>query len=233
MVAVPVYARKIVTTVCVSQLASTRNGAFLWVHDDKSPEQHSCILELKHMCDMLTVSSARMREHKVRQMQILHFLESEYEFLYLADNDSFHDPAWVSALQSLHEASGMAVSLYNTRARGRTPPEPGEGYELCDFSSGNSMLLTRPMAEIVASQGSMENGWEDYVIKPLHSHGIRFAIPRISLVEHYGGVGSVHYKTFYDELAAYPSEALQRVREEHCKLFYGPHFDRSAETANR
>ena len=143
------------------------------------------------------------------------FEKTDYQFLYLTENDALHDSRFVERLAMLYDSSRLPVCLYNSpvhEAQKWTLLRK-EDYWLRRAGTGLSMLLTRPMVgKILAGlRHDLENPELAWDLACCQQLGLPWAISAPSFVEHLGA-GGLHSVDYEGDRALAPSQELVEMR---------------------
>jgi hypothetical protein len=108
----PTYNRKNITIESIQNIKQFKKGAFLHITDDKSTEYDGKTLVA--MGDGGAVNTVNIGVDAIRMSQILEFFSSEYEYCYLVDSDTFHDPNFMDRLFFIFDKTNCVCGIYNT-----------------------------------------------------------------------------------------------------------------------
>ena len=114
------FNRPIVTGLCLQSLQPVRgNSVTLVVYDDASSAYDKSALLPKADEVVRFHKTGGIERSRARAFRDFLFRFPEHELLYLTDNDTLHDPSFVSVLQQLHlsqrnAATPFPICLYNS-----------------------------------------------------------------------------------------------------------------------
>jgi hypothetical protein len=218
LISVPVYNRPKITRLSLAQTKRYKTSSCqVQVFNDHSSEYDNAFLT--PYADEVIKLPEKMGIHNLRLYQFRKFLETDFDCIYMTDNDVIHDPRYITALKALYEMGErlLPVCMYNTRFH--MHPScilyHGNGIFLKKTAPGVSLLFDRKMIEKIVS--ILENvghshddfGWDYRAIAYLDSPCIT---SETSYLEHYGGDG-IHNNDFERDKALYPTRYLQDRRE--------------------
>jgi hypothetical protein len=134
---------------------------------------------------------AQRRAH----LKMFYYGERDWTHLIFTDHDCLHDPVFRSvALRIQDETCGAPICLYNTMAHVRLPnntieDNPSSHVIWRMFAPGCSYLLTAKHVEQIMAQIRYVQNF-DWDIPRILGH--RFAVSRVSYVDHIGAGGQHH-----------------------------------------
>lgn len=217
LVIVNAYNRKNITQL---SLAQTKRYMTSWcclqVYNDHSSEYDNSFL-LPYADEVIQLPEKSDLAH-LRWHQFRTFLQSDYDFLYLTDNDVIHDPQYISALEAFYEIGKrkLPVSLYNSvfTLQPRMILLARNDILLKTTAPGCSMFFDRKMVKTImarldsADQHLKYLPWDNKVTALL---GLPWVTPEISYLEHFGagGISNTDYKR---DTAINPTEYLRERR---------------------
>lgn len=193
-IAVTTYNRKKITELCLNQLKQVSNESDIFIYDDGSTEYDETWL--KQFSDHVSISKNKGIEEQ-RLQHFKDFYNSEYEFLYLTDNDAFHDTNWEDMAILLHDKWNVPISLYNSNCHTHFTVDDTEQFEVIrEYLPGISIFLDREMVKRVLDDSNThggkliaKHGGFDWRVGELYNNKV--IISRTSYVDHYG-YGGMH-----------------------------------------
>ena len=195
LIALATYNRPIITDLCLKNLQAVRNSdTKLVVYDDHS-EAYS-VDYLRGYADEVVRFEARGGIEKSRARTLRDFLSkyTEYDLLYLTDNDAIHDPIFADLLRGIfdgqqqHGAEIYPVGLFNSVFHQNRLMAENEKFFLYETCPGISMCYTRDMVKLIVNFLDQEPaaesayGWDMTWPKALNRP---FLLPKNSYVEHF------------------------------------------------
>ncbi|MGL1901478.1 MAG: hypothetical protein OCC49_05050 [Fibrobacterales bacterium] len=221
LIAVPVYNRFQVTQLCLRQLMKYKDPADqLLVHNDHSTEfDHEKLLPLADEVLILPEKSEN-GPTTIRWHQMRRFLESNHQFLYLTDNDAFHEPTFRKTLLTLYTHVGnnnLPVSLYNSYYHNKSENIVlnKQGISLKKTAPGISMFFNREMVEKIITaveKAPQEHKHYDWDYRSCGYLEQLFVTSNTSYLEHFGFDG-MHYSQDNNDIALNPTPYLQKYRQ--------------------
>lgn len=195
LVAVASYNRPIITELCLQNLQLVRGSDVkIVIYDDHSAAYTKDYL--LNFADEVIRFDSRQGIERSRARTFRDFLSnySDFDLLYLTDNDAIHDPCFVEKLRTIFLNQQQSnsplkpVGLFNsvfhqTRIIGQE--NECQIYETCP---GISMCLSRPMVQKIVDyldqniRAESSYGWDMEWPKAI---SLPFLIPKISYVEHF------------------------------------------------
>ncbi len=154
LIVVSAYNRKKITALALRQIRRFMTpDCRLHVYNDHSSEYDSSFLSF--YADDVTRLPEKMGIDKLRWFQLRAFLETDFEYLYLTDNDVIHDPDYLTVFDRLYEMEKrrMPVSLFHNifMLQTRLLLYYRNGIFIKTSAPGASMFLDRKMVETVVS----------------------------------------------------------------------------------
>lgn len=221
LIAVPAYNRKAITGLCLENLEKYKGEAELWVYNDWSTE-YGCewLAQWADKVIQLPASSLRVvkNEKNVKGMGVQHlrwhqfreFLDlDQFDYLYMTDADTLHDPGFVQQLESCASTPG---TLYSSKTY---PKEISTRWGTRDSAGGVSHLYSkqdceRVVARLAQAGRDPEYGWDYESVRYL-GRGVRYT--QTSYLEHFGAGGLHSGPGRWDhDRAKNPTEYLRRLR---------------------
>lgn len=200
-VAIACHNRAAIAAQCLPTMAATiTSNDALALYNDGSSEYDGHWLEQfqpEKGVGIITNSDEPLGIQAQRRLHFKHFLNIAMgaTHIYLTDHDCFHDPDWrQQALRLQSAAGGAPLCLYNTAAHadmvGNTILDDS-GSEIIwrHFAPGVSYFLTRAHVEKLVPflPGLQHFDWQIPSIL-----GSRFAVSRVSYLDHLGDGGERH-----------------------------------------
>ena len=248
LVAVATYNRPRITEICLKNLAGicSEEGASLVIYDDCSTIYGA--RELSRYSSMVVVFPRRVgiEISRARAFRDFVHVHRSFDLLYLTDNDTLHDPAFLRVLrdiflfQSVHSYSNP-VGLFRSRFHEAAITAEAEGFVMSRTCPGVSQCYTREMAERIVSaldhHPTLEYtyGWDYHYPSVLQTE---FVITLSSYVQHFardrveggihatnGGVTeSAFRKDFARDSAMNPTKFLMEMEDTVIQTVLDPQF---------
>ena len=200
LVCIPVLNRKKIVEQCLPTVANgLSDDDTMNVYNDGSTEYGEAWLSKLGNYGKWSIGNKNVNVgiDEQRRRHFGYFADSEegYTHLYLTDGDAIHDPSWRSislAIQSEHDQAPLC--LYNTSVHANMPnntieDNPKSNVIWRKFAPGISYLLTAEHVKKVMEQIHYVRNWDWDVPRIL---GHRFAVSRVSYVDHIGAGGQHH-----------------------------------------
>lgn len=213
LISVPVWNRKKITEITLKQLKNNKRPEDeLWVYNDWSTEYGNDFLEqysdkvfkldksnknvVKNESNKNGMGVQHLRWHQFREF----VKQNRFKYLYMTDNDAFHDPDFINRLMELYgkwklkNGQKLPVCLYNTIYHSQPQNKISENSDIVmrRTAPGVSMLYDFDMVKRIvteldrfkSSNGSdPDYGWDYFPSKWLN---LPFITSKQSFVEHYG-----------------------------------------------
>lgn len=218
LISVSAYNRKKITQLSLAQTMRYRtpSSCHVQVYNDQSTEYGSAFLV--PYADEVIQLPAKMGIHALRWHQFRKFMDSDFDLLYLTDNDVIHDPQYIRVIEALYEigSRSLPVCLYNSIYH--MQPETilccRNGLMLKKTAPGISMLLDRKMVGKILSARDAAGehqtlSWDYAATEYL---GLPWITPETSFLEHFGA-GGIHNDDYNRDRALYPTPYLQERRD--------------------
>lgn len=241
LIALATHNRPTITELCLKNLQSIKDEyAKLVVYDDASTAYDRAYL-CQYADEVIRFDrQGGIERSRAKSFRDFIYRYTEFDLLYLTDNDTIHDPAFTSVLRGIFSthSNNLPAGLFNSIAH-RPPSITGnDGFYESRSCPGVSMCFTREMAaEIVEflnhdpvaeSTYGWDYSWPSILKKP-------FILPKISYVEHFArdrheaGMHSqnsgldieIASKDFDNDRAINPSEFLVKLRPKVIKEILG------------
>ena len=172
------------------------DGDLLLCFDDGSKEYGPTFLE--QWADVAIRVSSPIGIERQRANHFRAFWESDFEYLYLTDSDALHSIRWRAQAEHLVNVTGGApICLYNTDAHVRLvgnliEDKPESEVIWRRVAPGISYFLSREhVRKVITALPMMPEHWNwDWTVPGLL--GNRFAVSRVSYVDHLG-LGGIHH----------------------------------------
>ena len=216
--------RKLQTEVSLRNLKETKCDNRLIVFDDCSSEYDKPFL--LQWADVVERMNVNHGIEKLRVEQFKYFMHSDAAFMYLTDNDAYHDPEWISVMMELYQVGNgvCPVTLYNANGHRASTEKDYGNYYIRETTPGVSILLDKDMvAQIVEDsrrRGGLfaARGGFDWRIGELFRNIIT---SKISYLEHFGHGGLHASADVYDpgDMAENPTQFLVDERIRLCQYF--------------
>jgi tetratricopeptide (TPR) repeat protein len=214
LISVSAFNRKKITQLALEQIKRYKTSyCHLQVYNDHSTEYGNTFLEA--YADEVVQLPDKMGIHDLRMHQFRRFLETDFDLLYMTDNDVLHDPDFVAALEVLYEMGNcrLPVGIFNSSAHmsAGNIMYHGNGILLRKFSSGVSMLFNKQMVERIVSlenKSSAAHNVMAWDYKAMLYLGLPWMTSETSYLEHFGG-GGIHNRDFAGDRALQPTKYLR------------------------
>jgi len=218
LIVVPAFNRKKITALALDQMKRYKPAyCHLQVYNDHSSEYDNAFL-VEHADEVIQLPD-KMGIDSLRWYQFRQFLKTDFDFLYMTDNDVIHDPGYVGMLEELY-AKGkgqLPVSLFSNifMLQPRLILLHENGVYVKTSAPGASMFFDRKMVEtIITVSGNIGNiidylAWDNKAVACLR---LPWITPEQSYLEHFGA-GGLHSDNYERERAINLTEYLQERRE--------------------
>jgi hypothetical protein len=217
LINVPTFNRKKIAELSLAQIYKYKTeNCFVQIYNDHSTEYDNDWLT--PWADEVIKHPKQLGVHHLRWHQFREFIKTDYNFLYLTDNDTLHDPDYVKRMMELYHkyktADGrkLPVTLYNTKHHFFATIKETEDMIIRKTAPGVSMLLDRGMVETIVDwidkNTVFDYAWDFRIIEMLH---LPWITSNISYLEHYGADG-INNKTYDADTAHNPSDYLKSTR---------------------
>ena len=218
LISVCVFNRKKITQLSLAQTKRYKTSyCHLEVCNDHSTEYDNSFLE--PYADEVIQLPAKIGIDNLRWYQFRKFLETDFDFLYMTDNDIIHDPQYVPMLEALYEIGNkrLPVCLYNSQFH----MDPNiilfykSGLILKETAPGFSMFYDRKMVDKIVAKldkVGIDNRHISWDYKASSYLCLPYITPERSFLEHYGAGGKSNIDYERDR-AINPTKYLQERRE--------------------
>jgi tetratricopeptide (TPR) repeat protein len=218
LIVVTAFNRKKLTALALNQMRRYKTTyCHLQVYNDHSSEYDNTFLS-DHADEVIQLPD-KMGIDNLRWYQFRKFLETDFDFLYMTDNDVIHDPNYVDMLEELYVKGKeqLPVSLFSNifMLQPRLILLCEEGVYVKTSSPGASMFFDRRMVETVVSVSDKIGNvlddlpWDNKAVACLK---LPWITPEQSYLEHFGA-GGLHSDNHERERAINPTEYLHERRE--------------------
>lgn len=219
LIVVSAFNRGRITALSLSQMKRYKtNYCHLQVYNDHSSEYDNRFLA--RYADEVIQLPEKMGIDRLRCHQFKKFLESDFEFLYLTDNDVIHDPDFIPMMEQLYQQGNekLPVSLFNSifTLRPKMILSYKDGLFVKSTAPGNSMFYDRRMVEKLLVMSERIRGTIDYLPwdnKAIACLGLPWITPEQSYLEHFGS-GGVNSSNYERDRAVNPTVYLRERREQ-------------------
>jgi hypothetical protein len=217
LIAVPVFNRKRITQLSLAQTKRYRTSyCHLQVFNDHSTEFDNSFL-LPYADEVIQLPG-KMGIHKLRQYQFRKFLESDFDLIYMTDNDVLHDPHYIKVLTALYEMGNrrLPVCLYNTEFSGHESNilYNRNGIVIKRAAHGVSMLFNRNMARKIVSAMNKSGDTHEVIswdLRAVSYLDLPWIAPEMSYLEHYGA-GGINNDDYERDRSLNPTPYLEKRR---------------------
>jgi tetratricopeptide (TPR) repeat protein len=218
LIVVSVFNRKKITALSLEQTKRYKTACcFLQVYNDHSTEYDNSFLA--DYSDEVIQLPDKMGINNLRWCQFMKFLETDFEFLYLTDNDVIHDPNYIPMLEQLYLKGKrkLPVSIFNSifMLQPRLILYYSKGIFLKTSAPGISMFYDRKMVEKIVAVSNNIGNVLDYLpwdYKAIACLGLPWISTETSYLEHFGA-GGLNNDNNERERALNPTKYLQEKRE--------------------
>jgi hypothetical protein len=225
LIEVQCFNRKTITEKSLSQLKQYKKGADLLIVNDHSTEYDNEWLE--QFADEVIQYPEKATINRLKYRTFKRFLDSDYDFLYMCDNDAMHDPDFMNQLFKIHyQSDGLPVTLYRSSFIKRCNVYkvikliPNGEVRQGLFGGISTFLSREHVQNIVNYLPPTEEQWALQTEKTAWDSQIQrwssnnfFAVPQMSYVEHFGLNGQNH-KTKTSDLALDPTPYLKKISDD-------------------
>lgn len=237
-IALATYNRPIITDICLNNLSTFRStDVELIIYDDASTAYDQAYLESYSDKVIRFPTTSGITQSRTRALR--DFLDTEYDLLYLTDNDTVHDPNFLNIIrESFILNDQYPLSLYNTHWHRNNLVDEDDRYYYSKRIPGISHCYTREIAKEIVDK-FYENpdlthsyGWDDNFISAI---GRTCRFTKISYVEHFArdryeggmharvtGTGIESRIDFERDRASNPTPYLQLIRQQVIDYILGP-----------
>jgi|GEM_PF-2996924 len=217
LIVVSAFNRKKITGLSLAQTKRYKTpNCHLCVYNDHSTDYDNDFLS--EYADEVIKLPEKMGIDRLRWVQFQNFMESDFDYLYLTDNDVIHDPDFIAALDRLYEKGGrrFPVSLFNNifMLQPRLILYFRKGLFIKNSAPGASMFFDRSMVETILSVSDKIGGELDYLPwdnKAVACLRLPWITPEISYLEHFGA-GGLNSDNYERERAVNPTDYLEQRR---------------------
>jgi hypothetical protein len=181
LVHVSTYNREKLTKLCLKQLHKHKQESWIWVHDDGSNYDISC---LSNYCDVLVSSENKGPTQAVLGSfkQVYDYIKNEnmdhIKYIYHSDNDMYHDECYMDVLVSLYNKYNLPTTLFFHKYD--VVLDRYDDAILNKNLPGASILF--PVKWIEKINQNHAGGWDGYLSEVF---GNKFICSSPSYVEHY------------------------------------------------
>lgn len=246
LIALATYNRPYITTVCLDNLSKMRShDVKLVTYDDGSTAyDHDYIKQFSDEVIRFQTTRGITRSRAKAFRDFVHRY-TEFDLLYLTDNDTVHDPVFTDILRKCFQQDDqIPLSLYNTRWHNSNEFSFWDGYEniigedetyfYSKLIPGVSHCYTREMAQAMVDRLNHSpdlehnHGWDIHFTNAL---GKTNRFTKISYLEHFARdryEGGMHIKMtaspddFEINRADNPTPYLQSIRQQVIDHIIGP-----------
>jgi tetratricopeptide (TPR) repeat protein len=217
LIVVSAFNRKRITALSLKQTKRHKTPrCHLCVYNDHSTDYDSKFLSV--YADEVIQLLDKMGIDKLRWLQFRKFLDSDFDYLYLTDNDVIHDPNYIDMLDCLYEKGKrkLPVSLFHNIFM--LQPRLLLYYQNRIFvktsAPGASMFFDRKMVETILAVSENIGDKLDYL--PWDNRAVAclqlpWITPESSYLEHFGA-GGLNSDNYERERSVNPTEYLRQRR---------------------
>lgn len=218
LIVVSAFNRKKITALSLRQTKIYKsNYCHLRVYNDHSTEYNNIFLSA--YADEVMQLPGKMGIDKLRWLQFRQFLETDFDYLYLTDNDVIHDPDFIVMLDYLYEAGKrkLPVSLFHNifMLQPRLLLYYRRGIFIKTSAPGASMFFDKQMVETILSVSDSLGDQLDYLPwdnKAVACLRLPWITPEMSYLEHFGA-GGLNSDNYERERAVNPTDYLRERRD--------------------
>lgn len=218
LIVVSAFDRKKLTQISLEQIKKYKTASCqLHVYNDYSTEYDNSFLE--SYADKVIQLPQKMGPHNLRWLYFRIFLETDFDFIYMTDNDIIHDPNFIAVLKTLYEIGDrkLPVSIYNSKhlMGEKFVFYSKDGIMLKKAAPGFSMFFDRKMVQKIVSISNKvgsENDIYSADYLAIAYLGLPWITSETSYAEHYGA-GGINNKDYESERALNPTEYLLKRRQ--------------------
>lgn len=217
LIVVSAFNRKKITGLSLAQTKRYKTAnCCLSVYDDHSTDYDNAFLS--EYADEVIQLPEKMGIDRLRWVQFKNFLETDFDYLYLTDNDVIHDPDFIATLNYLYEKGRrrFPVSLFNNifMLQPRLILYCRNGLFIKTSAPGASMFFDRNMVESIMSVSDKIGNQLDYL--PWDNRAVAclrlpWITPEMSYLEHFGA-GGLNSDNYERERAVNPTDYLRQRR---------------------
>lgn len=219
---VPCFNRKKITELCLMQLNKHKNSSIeteIRIYNDNSTEYDN-----EWLSQWGTVVNYKMPEqqrwlniHTIRYKAYLDFLEEDFDYLYMTDNDAIHDPQYLNNLLNLHKITKLPVCGYKSKfmqnysKKYKMQIQRKEPHHvILDTNGGISIFVSKAQVKkIMTNYDTNTKQWDCLTWHKLHN---KYALSKFSHLDHYGK-GGLHNRDWNFDYAINPTPYLKALRE--------------------
>ena len=217
---VPCYNRKKITELSISQLYKYKTkDCDIRIYNDNSDEYDNNWLE--QWGDVVNYEMPKDQQrwkniHTIRYNAYLDFMNENYDFLYMTDNDAFHDPTYIKVLLNLYNKTKLPVTGYKSKfmsdfsVKYKYLTSKNEPFHIIRNTNGGiSVFLSKSHVERLMKKYNPNTIMWDCDTWGLL--GNKYVVPKISVLDHFGK-GGIHNKDWSFDYAINPTEYLRKIR---------------------
>lgn len=226
LIEVQCFNRKNITEICLNQINKYKSkDCDLRIINDYSTEYDNDWLS--QFSSDIIMYEKKLNISKLKYRTFKNFLNSDYDYLYMCDNDIFHDKDFIYFLKK-YMGNNLPITLYKSsfiHSFGDNVSKYLKIYENISLKTGlfggASVFLNRKHVEkIVENLPKDENEWSDSCVNVAWDSKIQkmidnrkyYLIPNESMCEHYGKDG-LNHKKLTDDYALNPTEYLESMKD--------------------
>lgn len=217
LIVVCTFNRKQITALSLRQTMRYKKAyCHLQVYDDHSTDYDDTFLN--DYADEVIRLPEKMGIDDLRWYQFRRFMETDFDMLYLTDNDVIHDPSYLDKLEQLYAMGNgkLPVSLYNNifLLQPRFILFYDNGIFIKSSAPGASMFYDRKMVELIVSFSKDIAHKLDYL--PWDNRAVSclrlpWITPETSYLEHFGA-GGINNDNYERQRAVNPTDYLRQKR---------------------
>jgi glycosyltransferase involved in cell wall biosynthesis len=216
MIAVATYNRPRITSLCLENLAriTQENDADLVIYDDCSTSYDYQWLSNYARQVIVFPRHIGIEASRARAFRDFAHVFTNYELIYLTDNDTIHDPSFVQVLRDIFDfqsnnSQSNPVGLFRSHFHENAVTVRSSGFFLSKTCPGVSQCYTREMVERIVSALDTNStleftyGWDYHFPSVLDSE---FLLTEVSYLQHFGRdkyEGGIHASNSGPDKAAF------------------------------
>ncbi|MFV2015309.1 MAG: glycosyltransferase family 2 protein, partial [Candidatus Heimdallarchaeota archaeon] len=217
---VPCYNRKKITELCLRQLNKAKiENTQIRIYNDNSTEYDNEWLEKWGTPITFNISKQQrwINIHTIRYLAYQQFLNEDFDYLYMTDNDAFHTPQFLSVFLNLSRQYNLPVcgyiskymSEFSNQYRLQTNTNATR-HVVKNTNGGISVFLTRKhVQKLMKKYNSKTRMWDCDTWALLNN---QYILTGNSFLEHFGK-GGLHNQNWNFDYALKPIKYLKKVRE--------------------
>lgn len=218
---VPCYNRKKITELVLHQFNRTKGeNDEIRIYNDNSEEYDNAWLSqygTPKTYEMPPHQDRWRNIHVIRSKAFKEFLYEDFDFLYLTDNDAFHDPHWREELLQCYKETELPCSayvssfMYNNYSSYRAQLVNNRFRLMNNTGGGISIFLHKTQVRRICERLGHLDFWDMWDCMTWQYVNNRYVLTQNSYLDHFGK-GGLHHQSWDQERAISPTPYLQTVR---------------------